>query len=171
MFPKNRKYRILVVDDTPMNIDMLETILSDEGYEVHAATNGKESIALANTMNPDLILLDIVMPGMDGYEACRTIKSNPEIVDVPIIFLTSKSESEDVVKGFKAGAVDFVSKPFHGAELLARVNTHIQLIETRREAERLLLNVLPSPIAKELRENGSRFRHPRFGTSFRPKNF
>ncbi|MCP4111114.1 MAG: PleD family two-component system response regulator [Desulfobacteraceae bacterium] len=119
--------RILIVDDTPKNIQVLGTILKQEGYQVNVARNGLEALKMVCKVFPDLILLDIIMPEMDGYDTCKTLKQAPETKDIPIIFLTAKTETEDIVKGFQAGGVDYISKPFNATELLARIHTHIDL--------------------------------------------
>lgn len=124
--------RILIVDDTPENIQILVGILRDRGYELSVATNGKQALEVAAKVVPDLILLDVVMPEMDGYETCRALKADSHHRDTPVIFLTSKSESEDIVRGFEAGAVDYVAKPFNSHELLARISTHLTLDQLRR---------------------------------------
>jgi CheY-like chemotaxis protein len=131
---KDKKSTILVVDDTPENIDVLVGILK-ERYKVKIAQNGKEALKLATKKPPELILLDIMMPEMDGYEACQKLKSMEETKDVPIIFLSAKTEMEDIVKGFELGAVDYVTKPFNPTELLARVNTHLTIQQQRVQIE------------------------------------
>ncbi|PWT92161.1 MAG: adenylate/guanylate cyclase domain-containing response regulator [Acidobacteria bacterium] len=143
--------RILIVDDTPANIQTLTTILKEKGFQISVATNGKQALEVLKHVHPDLILLDVMMPEMDGFEACERIKASPEWHDIPIIFLTSKTETEDIVRGFELGAVDYVGKPFNAHELLARVNTHLSMDRLRRENERLLLNILPAAIAERLR--------------------
>lgn len=129
--------RILVVDDNDHNLNFLAALLSHNDYEPAKAISGLEAIEYLKTEKPDLILLDIMMPGLDGFDTCRMIKSNPETNAIPIIFLTAKSETEDLVKGFKTGAVDYVVKPVNQDELLARISTHIELSHTK---ERLSLN-------------------------------
>jgi len=143
--------RILVVDDTPANIQTLAAVLKQKGYEISVATNGKQALDVLAKIRPDLILLDVMMPEMDGFETCARIKASPEWRDLPIIFLTAKTETADIVKGFELGAVDYVAKPFNSHELLARVNTHLTIDRLARENERLLLNILPAPIADRLK--------------------
>lgn len=143
--------RILIVDDTPANIQMLTTILKENGYQISVAVNGKQALEVLVRTRPDLVLLDVMMPEMDGFETCRRIKEMPEWRFIPIIFLTSKTETADIVRGFELGAVDYVAKPFNAHELLARVNTHLTIDRLRRENERLLLNILPEPIADRLK--------------------
>lgn len=127
----DKKSTILVVDDTPTNIDVLTGLLSDE-YRVLAATNGENALKLANSPNrPDLILLDIMMPEMDGMEVCRRLKDNPETESIPIIFLTGKTKVEDIASGLDAGAVDYITKPANPKILKARVRTHLCLKKAR----------------------------------------
>ncbi len=119
--------RVLIVDDTPKNIHVLGTILKQEGYQINVARNGLEALKMVYKVSPDLILLDIIMPEMDGYDTCKILKQSPETKDIPIIFLTSKTDTEDIIKGFQAGGVDYISKPFNATELMARIHTHIDL--------------------------------------------
>jgi adenylate cyclase len=124
--------RILVVDDTPANIQALAAILKERGYQISVATNGQQALDLLARVQPDLILLDVMMPGMDGFETCRQIKAAEQWRQIPVIFLTAKTETADIVQGFEVGAVDYVAKPFNAHELLARVNTHLTVDELRR---------------------------------------
>ena len=148
--------RILVVDDTPANIQTLAAVLQQKNYSISVATNGKQALEVLARLVPDLILLDVMMPEMDGFETCAKIKATPAWRDVPIIFLTAKTETADIVRGFELGAVDYVAKPFNSHELLARVNTHLTIDRLRRENERLLLNILPGPIAERLKAGNDR---------------
>ncbi len=143
--------RILVVDDTPANIQAVAGILKGQGYQLTVATSGHQALELLERSRPDLVLLDVVMPEMDGFETCRRLKASTAWREIPVIFLTARSEVEDIVKGFEVGAVDYVAKPFNAAELLARVNTHLALDRLNRENQRLLLNVLPARIAERLK--------------------
>ncbi len=118
---------ILIVDDTRVNLQLLGKILMKVNYELAIANSGYEALDMLREVKPDLILLDVMMPGIDGYEVCKTLKSSPETKNIPVIFLTAKSEKEDIVTGFEMGAVDYVTKPFNSAELLARVKTHLEL--------------------------------------------
>jgi adenylate cyclase len=124
--------RILVVDDTPANIQMAAATLKEDGYTVSVATSGQQALEAMARARPDLVLLDIVMPGMDGFETCAEIKARPEWSEIPIIFLTGRAETSDIVRGFELGAVDYVAKPFNAHELLARVNTHLTMDQLRR---------------------------------------
>jgi class 3 adenylate cyclase/CheY-like chemotaxis protein len=126
------KNRILVVDDTPANIQALAAILKDKGYQISVATNGKQALDVLERVQPDLILLDVMMPEMDGFETCRRLKANEQWRQIPVIFLTAKTDTTDIVQGFELGAVDYVAKPFNAHELLARVNTHLTIDELRR---------------------------------------
>ena len=144
--------RILIIDDTPANIQTLSTILKERGYQINIATNGRQALEVLERIQPDLILLDIMMPEMDGFETCRRIKASTAWREIPIIFLTAKTDTADIVRGFELGAVDYVAKPFNAHELLARVNTHLTLDYLHRENERLLLNVLPASIADKLKQ-------------------
>lgn len=122
---------ILVVDDEPRNLQLLGNLLREEGYETAFATNGQQALRSAAQRRPDLILLDVMMPEMDGYEVCTQIKADKLTAEVPVIFLTAKVERESVVRGFQTGAVDYVTKPCNSEELLARVRTHLELKHSR----------------------------------------
>lgn len=124
------KKTILTVDDTPMNIDVVKGILSDD-YIVQAAINGPMALKIIEKKRPDLILLDVMMPDMDGYEVCERIKANPELNDIPIIFVTAKIQEEDETKGLALGAVDYITKPISGPILKERIKNHLLLKEAR----------------------------------------
>lgn len=126
------KPSILIVEDTPLNIDILQEVLGDD-YDLVVAINGLEALQVLETNSPpDLMLLDIMMPEMDGFETCRRIKSDDRYKMIPIIFLTAKTENQDLLKGFDLGAEDYVTKPFHIPELKARIKTHIEIQTNRR---------------------------------------
>lgn len=129
------KGRLLVVDDTPDCLKLLTDLLKAEGYEVRAAINGDLVLQAAASNPPDLFLLDIRMPGTDGYEVCRRLKALPATRDVPVIFVSAATEADEKVRGFAEGAVDFVTKPFQRDELLARVRTHLELNRLRFHLE------------------------------------
>lgn len=129
--------RILVVDDQPANLRAVSALLSRHGYEVETAGNGGEALALATTRVPDLLLLDMIMPGMDGFELLAEIKQLPELLKLPVVFLTAAQDRELLLRAFDAGAVDYVTKPFMPEELLARVNAHVGLKLTRDRLERV----------------------------------
>ena len=118
---------ILVVDDTPANLEVVEAALSDAGFEVAIATDGERAIKQATMSQPDLILLDVMMPGIDGFETCRCLKASPTTCDIPVVFMTALSDTTDKVRGLNLGAVDYVTKPFQEAELLARVTTQLKV--------------------------------------------
>jgi phosphoserine phosphatase RsbU/P len=122
-----RDIRILIVDDDRIQRHLLEAILSHEGYQAIVAADGEEAIAMAVAQDPDLFLLDIMMPGKDGFQVCAELKDDPRFADKPLLFLTSKSDAADRVRGLELGAVDYISKPFNTREVLARVRTHIQI--------------------------------------------
>ncbi|MCQ6277118.1 response regulator, partial [Bacillus sp. V3B] len=124
---------VLIVDDNPNNIQVLATIMAECGYELGIAQNAHEVYQFLKENTPELILLDVEMPDIDGYEVCCTIKADPKYKEIPIIFLTVKSEMEDIVKGFDLGAVDYMTKPFNRKELISRVRTHISLKRSRDE--------------------------------------
>ena len=121
------KSTVLIVDDSPENITVLGALLRQE-CTVRVATSGEKALQIVNSDHPpDLILLDVIMPGMDGYEVCNKIKSNPATKNIPIIFITAKSGEDDEVKGFELGAVDYITKPFSPVVIKARVRTHLEL--------------------------------------------
>ncbi len=130
-------YTILIVDDVSKNIQILGNILSREDYQIAYAKNGEQALKIAFQQEFDLILLDIMMPGMDGYEVCIKLKKNESTKDIPIIFLTAKADMESIVKGFEIGGQDYITKPFNSAELLSRVRTHILL----QKQSKLLKNI------------------------------
>ncbi len=127
--------RIMVVDDTPSNLHLLESMLRGQGYRVFALPNGEMALKAAALERPDLILLDILMPGLDGYEVCSRLKATPALREIPVIFLSALSESWDKVRAFKLGGVDYITKPFQLEEVEARVRTHIALDRQRRELQ------------------------------------
>ncbi|MEO0535851.1 MAG: response regulator [Cyanobacteria bacterium P01_A01_bin.123] len=126
---------ILVVDDTPANLEVISEALTDAGYEVATALSGDRALKQIQHRAPDLILLDIQMPGIDGFETCRQLKENAKTADIPIIFMTALSDAESKVKAFNIGAVDYVTKPFQEKEVLARVNTHLKLHQLNQTLE------------------------------------
>ena len=123
---------VLVVDDEPLNVDLLEQELGAAGYKTVSAASGEQAVIVAAKSRPDLILLDVMMPGMDGYAVCQSLKQSEATRDIPVVFLTALTDTFEKVRAFKLGAVDYVTKPFQPEELLARVGTHIAL---RREIE------------------------------------
>ena len=129
-------WTILAVDDATINLDILRETLEPEGYDLGFATTGKEALEIIPNLSPDLILLDVMMPGIDGYETCRRLKSNNATKDIPVIFITTKGETEDIVKGFQVGGVDYILKPFQKEEVCARVETHLELLNLRQSLEK-----------------------------------
>ena len=130
---ENKKPLIMMVDDVPKNLQLLGIILKKTDCEIAAATNGKQVLEMVGHNKPDLILLDVMMPIMDGHEVCKHLKADPETKDIPVIFLTAKTETSDIVQGFELGAVDYVTKPFTPAELLSRVKTHLELKQAKEQ--------------------------------------
>jgi len=129
-----QKQTILVVDDVPENLDIIKELLAPD-YAIKAAINGETALKIAATYSPDLILLDIMMPGMDGYEVCKRLKSDPDTAKIPVIFVTAMSDAMDEKRGFNAGAVDYVTKPIHPDTVKARVATHLALSEQQRTCQ------------------------------------
>ncbi|MCT7957381.1 response regulator [Laspinema palackyanum] len=125
--PQNNRPNILVVDDTPDNLRLLSSVLTDNGYRVCKALKGDMALTVCKNALPDLILLDVMMPGMDGYEVCKCLKQQETTRQIPVIFLSALNDVEDKVKAFEAGGVDYISKPFQEAEVLSRVQTHLKL--------------------------------------------
>ena len=129
------KGKILVVDDKLENIQVLYSLLGGEGYEVNAATNGPQALKDVQNERPDLILLDVNMPKMDGFEVCKKLKAQSDTSRIPVIFITANNDDQKISEGFKAGAVDYVTKPIKTDELTSRINTHLQLQRAVLEAE------------------------------------
>jgi len=129
---------ILIVDDTPANLGVLVETLGAAGYRLMVAEDGEEALAQTEQTRPDLILLDVMMPGIDGFETCRRLKQRETTRDVPVLFMTALSETADKVKAFAAGGVDYITKPIEHEEALARVRTHLTLRRLRRELEEQL---------------------------------
>ena len=122
---------ILIVDNDMPSLQTLSRMLVEQGYEVRGTQNGTAALQFVEKDPPDLILLDILMPEMDGYEVCRQLKANEKYRDIPVLFLSALDEAGDKVKGFTAGAVDFVTKPYQAEEVLARIDTHLALSRLR----------------------------------------
>lgn len=132
----NSEKTILIVDDSELNIQVLSDILKEKSYRIALARSGRVALEFVEMKKPDLILLDIMMPEIDGFEVCRRLKSRPETKAIPIIFISGLDKSEDIVRGFKAGAVDYIVKPFQKEVVLARVNTHLKLNETQKKLKK-----------------------------------
>lgn len=126
------KKNVLIVDDVPDNIQIVMSILKEENYNLYFSTSGTKALQLINEYEYDLILLDIMMPGMSGIDVCRQIRKNEDLKDLPIIFLTAKTDIDSISEGFEVGGVDYITKPFHANELLARVKTHIDLYKAKK---------------------------------------
>ncbi|MDA3928162.1 MAG: response regulator, partial [Prolixibacteraceae bacterium] len=142
---------ILIVDDNKKNLQVLGNILHEQKYKVAMAIDGNSALKLTPKLQPDLIILDIMMPGMDGFEVCSILKNQESTKSIPIIFLTAKVDLDDIVRGFKLGGSDYVTKPFKKEELLARVNTQIELISGKKKIlkqteELIALNALKDKI-------------------------
>lgn len=146
--------KILAVDDTPASLKLLTNLLKTEGYEVRSAISGELALQSAINNPPELILLDIRMPDMDGFEVCRQLKMRTETQSIPIIFVSALSETEEKVQGFDLGAVDFVTKPYQRQELLARVHTHLEVVRLRNQ-----LAGLVEERTKELRVSEVKLRN------------
>jgi len=128
---------VLVVDDNPKNVQIIALLLRELKYKIIIAVNGKSAIDLVERARPDIILMDVMMPGMDGFEACQIIKTKPENENLPVIFLTALSEKVNIVKGFEAGGVDYITKPFNKEELISRIKTHLELKFARDEMQKM----------------------------------
>ncbi len=127
---------LLLVDDNPTNLQVLYQTLETTGCKLLVAKNGETALSIAQKAAPDLILLDIMMPGIDGFEVCRRLKNDPATANIPVIFLSALSDTKDKVQGLQLGAVDYVSKPFQPDEVIARVNTHLTIHRLKREVEK-----------------------------------
>lgn len=123
---------ILITDDNPRNLQLISTLLKDRGYKLFITTSGENAIRFLADNIPDIILLDIMMPGMSGIEVCRIIKADERLREIPVIFLTAKNDQEDIIAGFEAGAVDYIIKPFWAHEVMARVSAQMQIIQTKK---------------------------------------
>lgn len=150
------KSKILIVDDVAENLALLTNLLNRE-YEIFFAKNGLKTIEMATRNKPDLILLDIVMPGMDGYEVCRRIKKDAVTGDIPVIFLSALDDVHDIVKGFRAGGVDYITKPFQPEEVLARVETQLKIRKLQQELEKsnVMLRKINSDLELALEDNNA----------------
>jgi DNA-binding response OmpR family regulator len=129
---------ILVVDDQPANLKVLLSFLQEHDYQVYMVDSGQRALHILPKIQPDLILLDVMMPGMNGFEICRKIKAKKDLAGLPVIFMTALDSVGDKMAGFAAGAVDYITKPFQQAEVLARINTHITLRKREKELEQAL---------------------------------
>ena len=142
--------RILIIDDVPANLSLLEGILQEHDFQVVSFPRGRLALNAMEANPPDLVLLDVNMPEMNGYQVCDAMRQNPRLMDIPVLFLSAATDEADKVRGFQAGGRDFITKPFQMEEVLARVNTHIQLAHSRNEiAEK---NRVLEAMTGELRE-------------------
>jgi len=133
----NPAFNILIVDDEPINIQLLGSVLKESDYDVQFATSGEEALEWVNSESFDLILLDLMMPTMDGYEVCEHIKNNSSLNAIPILFLSASVSAKKINKGIEIGAADFITKPFNRVELLAKVKTHLELKRSREQSAAL----------------------------------
>jgi DNA-binding response OmpR family regulator len=133
--PNSIKDTLLIVDDDPVNLGIVAGFLETVGFRVHTVDNGARALEQAPLVHPDLILLDVMMPGIDGFEVCQRLKANPQTKNIPVIFMTSLTEIENKIRGFEVGAVDYVTKPMRPQEILARVNTHLEIRHLTRNLE------------------------------------
>ena len=122
------KGNILIIDDNPENLRLLSIMLIRRGYEVRQALNGMIALRAIEIQRPDIVLLDIMMPQIDGYEVCKQIKNNPETADIPVIFLSALDEVQNKIKGFASGGADYITKPFQAEEVIARIKIHLKIM-------------------------------------------
>ena len=132
----NYSGKILIVDDNPSNLKVLYTYLIDAGFEVLVAEDGETGIEVVSHSQPELILLDVMMPDLDGFEVCRRLKANPQTKDIPVIFLTALSETINKLKGFEVGGVDYITQPIENQEVVARVRTHLILTRLQNRLQK-----------------------------------
>ena len=155
--PRTQKPLLLIVDDNPQNLHLLGDMVENAGFEPALARSGSQALDYVQRATPDLILLDIMMAETDGDEECRRLKAGPGTKDIPVIFLTAKAETDDIVRGFEAGAADYVSKPFVSAELIARVKAHLELKFARDEIKTLRGIVPICAMCKSIRDENGRW--------------
>ncbi len=157
----NKDIHILIVDDNLKNLQVVSSSLKEKSYKIAVALDGKSGLEIAEKNNIDLILLDIMMPDMSGFEVCKKLKKLEKTKGIPVIFLTAKTDTDDIVKGFQIGGADYIPKPFKKEELHTRVDNQIQLKlakdrlkEALKMSDSLLLNTLPADVAEDLKKNG-----------------
>ncbi|MDM8532132.1 response regulator [Anaerolineales bacterium HSG25] len=136
---------VLIIDDNPTNLGVVADYLEDFEFEILTALDGRDGLAKARSINPEVILLDVMMPGIDGFETCRQLKLDETTKDIPVIFMTALAKEEDKIRGFEVGAADYITKPIHQQEVLIRLRTHLHLEDQRlaiKQAEKLLQQLL-----------------------------
>ncbi|HIK30102.1 MAG TPA: response regulator [Oscillatoriales cyanobacterium M59_W2019_021] len=138
---------ILIVDDNPTNLEILSGTLTDSGWEILVAVDGESAIEQARYAHPDMIVLDVMMPGIDGFETCRRLKADPALRDIPVIFMTALVDTTDKVKGLNLGAVDYITKPFQQEEVLARVKTHLQIRQLTKQLQQEITERIAAEVA------------------------
>jgi PAS domain S-box-containing protein len=161
------KPQILIVDDYPTNIKVLSDLLIEYGFEVLIARDGENALQKLQRISPDLILLDVLMPGIDGFETCRQLKSQSETRDIPVIFMTALADPVDKIKGLTLGAVDYITKPFQQEEVLARVNTHLKLRHLTRQLEQQNSRLQEEVRSRQIAESALRVSEEKFSKAFR----
>jgi class 3 adenylate cyclase len=154
VFVQDYQFKIILVEDEVENREVLSELLKDHGYEVKAFGGGRAAIEAARAAPPDLLLLDINMPEMDGFQVCEIFKKDPELSDIPIIFISALLDTQKIIRSLRVGGADYISKPFHFEEVEARIKVHLQIVQERRRTEALLLNVLPEKIIQDLKDQG-----------------
>jgi two-component system, NtrC family, sensor kinase len=161
------KSKVLIVDDQPANINILSYFLVEYGFEIFVATTGEKALDRVTKILPDIILLDVMMPGIDGFETCRRLKSIDEVKDIPVIFMTALSEAADKVKGLTLGAVDYITKPLEHSEAIARINVHLQLRNLTKQLEQQNMLLRAEVRSRQLAELALRFSEEKFAKAFR----
>ncbi|NJR64511.1 MAG: response regulator, partial [Leptolyngbyaceae cyanobacterium CRU_2_3] len=161
------KPRILIVDDHPTNIKVLSDLLIDYGFEVLIAKDGENALQKLQRVTPDLILLDVLMPGIDGFETCRLLKVSPTTEDIPVIFMTALSDAVDKIKGLTLGAVDYVTKPLQHEEVIARINVHLRLRSLSKQLEEQNTVLQQEVRSRKLAETALRASEEKFSKAFR----
>jgi two-component system sensor histidine kinase/response regulator len=146
--------KILIVDDTPENLKLLRQAIEPEGYHILIATNGEGALKIAGSAHPDLILLDVQMPGLNGFETCTRLKADPNTQDIPVIFVTAEAETISVVEGFRTGGVDYIVKPFKNDEVIVRIRTHLKIDHLTRALDKS--NQELSAANRQIREEAER---------------
>ena len=144
-FPVTPSSLVLVVDDAPLNVELVSSILKSEFCQIRSAASGEEGLGMARDLHPDLVLLDVMMPGLDGFQVCQALQQDPATRDIPVLILSCRGGVEDIARGLEAGALDYISKPFEPLELLARVRTHLEL-QRRRSQELKLIRDLQAAL-------------------------